>query len=442
MKNFEKSTIISQAVFKKNTERFLSLDKQSVINEKLKQKLFRFVNEIKSENNRPESMQLFDNMFNEMHGQRIKDLYKYRKDGNHVVALLCNSIPPELIYAMDNFVPVSLCMGAGEVEEYSEDNKQELCPLTRSILGFLNTGMCVFFNVSDYVLGSDICKCISKTAALTQELTDDFEVFTLETSNKNNRISCNTGNLLSWINDVTHGKGINPERFIEYARLFSELRENYNKISELRKFSNPPINGKNSLWTQQLFLVEEPYKLLSAIKQLKNEMVNNIDNNIGYNPDGSKKRIMLITPRIMPPFAEIYRLIENTNAIIVHEETCMGITNHNYNINEFLNILNNDYKNVPNAINYIIENINQTVCSCINGFDNDSITRSIEEYNIDAVINYSFKNCPSMIDKTNRIKKQLEKTGTPVMNLMTDYMDIYKKEQIIMNDINNFLINV
>ncbi len=439
MKNFEKSSIIPKAVYNKNTERFLPLDMQNTINDALKKKLFRFVNEIKSEKNRPESMQLFDAIFNEMHGQRVKDLYNYRKEGNHVVALLCNSVPPELIYAMDGFIPVSLCMGAGEVEKYVDDHTKGMCPLTRSMMGFLSTGLCVFFNVSDYVLGSDICSCIHKTGEITTKLSDDFKVFTIQNNLQNNEVSPNTSKLMNWIMQITNGKGVNIKRFLEYAKLYSELRENYKIISDLRKSANPPLDGKNSLWTQQLFLVEDPQKLLSAVKKLKNELEKNISNNIGYNPDGLKKRIMLITPRIMPPFTEIYRLIENNNAIVVHEESCMGITNSNYDYSKFLQILHNN--NVENAINYIMSNINKTVCSCIDDFDYNGIISTIEEHNIDAVISYSFKKCPKMIEKTDKISKFLEKHGTPVMNLQTDYFEAYEKEEIIMDKINTFLTN-
>lgn len=440
MKNFEKSSIISKAVYNKNTERFLPLDTQNKINETLKEKLFRFVNEIKSEKTRPQSMQLFDAIFNEMHGQRVKDLYNYRKEGNHVVALLCNAVPPELVYALDGFIPVSLCMGAEEVEKYTDQYTGGMCPLTRSMMGFLSTGMCVFFNVSDYVLGSDMCSCIIKSGEITNRLTDDFKVFNIETNLKNNEFSHDTSKLMDWIMHVTNGKGINIERFLKYAKLYSELRENFEIISRLRKVDNPPLNGKNSLWTQQLLLVEDPEKLLFAVKKLKSELEKNISQGFGYNPDGSKKRIMLITPRIMPPFTEIYRLIENSNAIIVHEETCMGITNIDYDYSELLQILNN--KNVENAINYMFGSINKTVCSCFEDVDTKKIINTIEKYKIDAVINYSFKNCPKMIAKTGEIKNQLERNGIPAMNLHSDYLEMYEKETFFTNKINSFINNI
>ncbi|MFO7999998.1 MAG: 2-hydroxyacyl-CoA dehydratase family protein, partial [Marinilabilia sp.] len=181
MKNFEKTEIIRDVAFNKNKAKFLSRDEQMHLNTQMKEKLMRFVNEMASEDVRPGAMKLFDRMMNEMHGKRIKDLYAYRREGNHVVTLLCNSIPPEIIYAMDNFIPVSVCMGAGEVEPYAGEETKDMCSLTRSMTGFLKTGMCVFFNLADHVLASDLCPDVKKTSEIVRAYSNEFEVYCLET---------------------------------------------------------------------------------------------------------------------------------------------------------------------------------------------------------------------------------------------------------------------
>jgi len=440
MKNFEKSNIISDVAYNKKKSKFLSRDEQSRLNHSMKDKLLRFVNELQAEENRPEVMKQVDSMMNEMHGQRVKDLYKYRKKGNHVVSLLCNSIPPELIYGIDNCIPVTVCMGGGEVEEYAEDYTQGMCSVTRSMTGFLATGMCVFFNVADYVIASDICCSINKTAHNIKDLSKDLSVYSTDIQHDRlNDVNVNASSILEWIQGINETGELNKERFVKYAKIYSELRQVFRAIMDYRKLDNPPINGKNVLWAQQLFLVEDPEKLLKSMKDLEKELQERINEQRGYDPEGKKKRVLLITPRIMPPFTEIYRLIENNNALIVHEKTCLGIDNFDYQPEELANLLENSDSSLEPALKYITETMNNESCACFSSYDINNIMQSINDYNVDAVINYSFMNCPAMEIKIKNIKEQLEKENVPVMNLQTDYLKIYENEDKILKQIENFL---
>ncbi len=439
MDNFEKASIITDVAFKKNTSKFIPRNEQVLLNSQLKDKLLRFVREMSEEQNRPLEMKLFDAMMNDMHGQRVKDLYNYRKDGNHIVAVLCNAIPPEIIYALNNHIPVSVCMGAGELESYVDTETHGMCSLSRSIAGFQKTGMCVLFNVSDYVIGSDLCQCIKKTTDIITGSSDDFNVFCTQTSQSDDL--GHTLSLYAWINLITEDKGLNIERLLEYGKIYSELRACYQSIFNLRKSMNPPINGRNSLWIQQLFLVEEPKKLLSALKTLNLELLENLNKNIGFNQLGCKKRVMLISPRIMPPFTEIFRLIENNNAVIVFEQSCMGIYNISYQFEALeREIHNSNASNVAEkSLKHILNSIDKSVCSCFSDINFELIEKQIKDYNVDAVINYSFKNCPKMLVKINKINELLHQKGIPSMVIQTDYMEIYENENKIMQEISDFL---
>ncbi len=429
MKNFEKADIITDVAYKKSKNRFLPRDEQMRLNNAMKQKIVQFATEIASEPNRPQTMKLFDEMMNGMHGQRVKDLYAYRREGNHVMALLCNSIPPELIYSLGNFVPVSVCMGAGEVEPYADQYTRGMCTPIRSMIGFLQTGMCVFFNLADYVLGSDLCASVKKATGLVQKISDEFEVFCLKTR-RNHFIDFDFDGFYEWVMKITDGKGINIESLVEYSRLFSEIRKEYRSVLEYRKYSNPPINGKNSLWIQQLALVEEPKKLLEALRRLKEELRNNVEAGVGYNSDGKKKRVMLITSRIMPPFGQIYRIIENAGGLVVCEETDMGITNINYDFERFNEILESNSRNIKPAVKYMMESVDENSSSCISDFDIDKLEQKINEYHVDAVINFSFKNCNTMQMKTKNINESIVSKGFLSLQLTTDYFDLYENELI------------
>lgn len=440
MKNFDKAEIITDVAYNKRKSHFLPKDEQMRLNNAMKEKIVRFASEMITEKERPQAMTLFDEMMNGMHGQRVKDLYQYRREGHHIMALLCNSIPPELIYALDGFFPVSVCMGAGEVEPYADNYTRGMCSITRSMIGFLHTGMCVFFNLADYVLGSDLCPSIRRATDLVGKTSDDFEVHCLQmTKMPEGKVKFNFDDFHAWVMKITNGKGLNKDKLVEYSRLFCEIRDDYQAVLDFRKHHNPPINGKNSLWIQQLALVEEPRKLLSALKELKGELLFRLEQGIGYDPDMNRKRVMLITPRVMPPFGQIYRLIEKTGALIVCEESDMGITNINYDLKTFLDLTGQKKNQIERAVTYMMECIDRNSSSCLPGLEVERLIHKIKEYKVDAVVNYSFRNCPTMEEKTNRIDYLLKEKGVASFRLVTDYMEIYEKETYYLNKLNSFL---
>lgn len=438
MDNFEKSDIIAGVAYKKNKSKFLSRNEQMRLNQQMKQKLVRFASEISSEPNRPRSMRLFDEMMNGMHGERVKNLYAYRRQGHHVMAMICNSLPPELVYAMGNFIPVSVCMGAGEVEPYADKYSRGMCSISRSMLGFLKSGMCVFFNLADHILSSDFCPSLKKTSEIIEQISDEFNVYCLETNKKpRGKLNADIQGLLTWVNSVNGGKGLDKNKLEQYAELFSEIRKTYRAIFSLRKFANPPVNGKNSLWIQQLALVEEPRKLLSGLKTLEKELTDRVSANIGYDPKGNKKRVMLISPRIMPPFGEIYRLIENAGALIVCEEIDMGITNIDYDLDHMKKKLRESGTGA--AAKYMLESVDINSSSCVEEFDIERLRNKIDEFKVDAVINFSFRNCEIMQSKINNINSTLKQSGIPSLVIESGYMECFKNESALVDEITNFL---
>lgn len=429
MKNFEKADIISQLAINKNKSKFLPKNEQMVINNQLKDKLLRFLVEMQSCQCRPAAMKIFDGMMNEMHGQRVKDLYGYRKEGNHVVAIIDSQLPPELIYGIDKFVPVGVCMGAGEVEKYADHFTRGLYSPFRSMIGFMTTGMCVFFNLSDFILGSNLSKSLKEATEIISKITSDFNVFCVNYHKSSDETKLEYEEFVGWVGKISEGSGFNRERFIEYAKLYASIRTEYKRITELRTHSNPPLDGCNTLWIQQLYPVEEPYKLLSALESLRKELEENIVNGIGYNIGQTRKRVLLITPRIMPPFTEIYRQIENNGGLVVCEHTDMGITNIDYQLDHLLCMAQGEMWNLEMAIRYVAESINRSDSSSFPSFSEKRLMQSIKNFNIDAVVCFNFMGSTEMDQKIVDITKYLHNEGIPVKTLRSDYLDMYQSEK-------------
>ncbi|MFO8002179.1 MAG: 2-hydroxyacyl-CoA dehydratase family protein, partial [Marinilabilia sp.] len=318
---------------------------------------------------------------------------------------------------------------------------KDMCSLTRSMTGFLKTGMCVFFNLADHVLASDLCPDVKKTSEIVRAYSNEFEVYCLEThTDEQGEISIDYTGFREWVDRVTEGKGFDIDKLLEYAQLYSEIRRNYKAVLDTRKNPNPPLNGKNSIWIQQLALVEEPYKLLGSLRELHAELIQNEERGVGYDPDGTQKRVMLISPRTMPPFAEIYRLIEACDAIVVCEETDMGVTNIDYRIDDLIEMGWQDKPDTGKIVKYITESLDKTSSSCMKAFDRMKILEKVKDFHVDAVIAFSFDKCPIMEEKTKKICQMLNIEGVDAMTLNAGYMEMYQNEYAFKDNIKKFLM--
>jgi benzoyl-CoA reductase/2-hydroxyglutaryl-CoA dehydratase subunit BcrC/BadD/HgdB len=87
----------------------------------------------------------------------------------------------------------------------------------------------------------------------------------------------------------------------------------------------------------------------------------------------------------------------------------------------------------------MLNSLDRSECSCHNGFDKEKIMKKIEDYKVDAVVNFSFSSCPYMEEKTQSIHKFLTAQGVPALNFVTNYMEIYENDASYIKKITEFL---
>ena len=80
-----------------------------------------------------------------------------KRDGKHVVGILCEFTPRELIMAAGG-VPVCLCGGSAKTIPAAEEHlPANLCPLIKSTFGFHVLGTNPFLEMADLVVGETTC---------------------------------------------------------------------------------------------------------------------------------------------------------------------------------------------------------------------------------------------------------------------------------------------
>ena len=430
MEHHKKHNIIKEIAVGKDLQRFLPEEEIAQMNKSLYKKLTLLLDDFKKDSQRPQSMSNIDKRFEETHTVFLTGLKTFREQGGNVLNVFCNAVPPEVYYAAANTIPITSCMGASELEEYAPKEMCNACSLGKSLAGFLNSGVCTFQNVANYAINIKACHSFEALSEVDRNI--GIEIFNVE---KDKEVD-NSG-LLSFLKNISEEE-LDGDRFVEYSKLYNNIRQLYREINSLRKLPNPPIKGLDAMWMQQLYLATNPKKLLDSLTAILEDLKKRVEQNIGYNSDKTKKRILLIANRNTAPYSQSYRLIENAGGIVVKEHTCMGVEKGNYDV-DLVSKMVTEGGMTEKVIAQTMKSNDPTAMACETDFNEKLLLQEIEEYKIDKVITFALASCLPMEAKQNKLSKFFEERNIAQLRLNVSYHDTYENESNLEQQIKTFL---
>ncbi len=109
-------------------------------------------------------MNYFNYVVAEIHGARIMELEKYKKEGGSVVGTFCVFVPDEVILAT-KAIGVGLCSGS---QFWIEDGGEKvlprnICPLVKAFAGAKIGLTCPYFQSCDMIVGETTCDAKKKS---------------------------------------------------------------------------------------------------------------------------------------------------------------------------------------------------------------------------------------------------------------------------------------
>src|SRR5699024_12669656 len=122
-----------------------------------------------TQENRPEAMNYFNYVVAEVHGERIKELEKHKKNGGKVVGTFCVFVPDEVILAT-KAIGVGLCSGSQFwIEDGEKVLPRNLCPLIKAFAGAKVGLTCPYFQSCDMIVGETSCDGKKKAREIMEE---------------------------------------------------------------------------------------------------------------------------------------------------------------------------------------------------------------------------------------------------------------------------------
>jgi benzoyl-CoA reductase/2-hydroxyglutaryl-CoA dehydratase subunit BcrC/BadD/HgdB len=346
----------------------------------------------------------------------LLQLDEARRAGRKVAGIYCTFAPAELVWAA-GAVPVGLCgKKDAPIAEAEKTLPVNLCPLIKSSYGYGVTDTCPFFSASDFLIGETTCDGKKKMFELLGRIKPLFLLqlpYNAEGPVASLYWREEIIRLKEYLEDQT-GKRIEAENLRHQINVNNRIRRLLKEIVYQCADGPVPISGLDLLPVMESkgFVVDlESYgehleQLLMEFRELKNQ-------GISAAP-ADAPRILLTGCPVGKGSEKVLRLIEESGGIVVCQENCTGIKSFDWLIDE---TDEDPYRAIGR--HYL-----QTPCSCLtpNTGRFDLIARLIEDFNIQGVVDLTWRCCLTYSVEAHLLQDFLGRNGqTPFLHLETDY---------------------
>ncbi len=362
-------------------------------------------------NNLPEVF----NEFSEARRVGFVEVKNLKDQGKKVVGTYCVFTPGELIMAA-GAIPVSLCgMSEEPIEEAEKDLPRNLCPLIKSSYGFGKTDKCPYFYFADLLIGETTCDGKKKMYEYLEKFRPMHVMQLPQTKQGKQAFELwrNEMILLKKRLEEEFNVQITEEKLREAIKNRNEERKILKEFYQLSTLCPPPMTGFEMLQVLygagfKMDKEEQKRSIAQLTKEIKEEYEKG-KRKVSEN----KPRILITGCPIGGATEKVVKIIEESGGVVVCFENCTGVKGNDQLVDE-----NND------PIHALTEKYLNVACSCISPNDNriDLLSRLIDEYKVDGVIDVILQACHTYNVETFRIKNFVnEEKKIPYMSLETDY---------------------
>jgi benzoyl-CoA reductase/2-hydroxyglutaryl-CoA dehydratase subunit BcrC/BadD/HgdB len=366
---------------------------------------------------RPEGMKYFDFVMSEVHGLRIKELMDARVAGRKVFGSFCVFVPEELVLAVDGIL-VGLCAGAefapAEAEKMLPRNT---CALIKGAFGFAIAKVCPYLAAADVVVGENTCDGKKKSYEIFRDLVPDLYVMDLP------QVKSDVGRDLlrkeykrfaARIEEVS-GRKIELDALKKAIHIVNAKRSAMHRLAKLRSADPAPISGLDALLANQVFFYDDPERFTKSVNVICDELESRVQRGEGVTAKGTPRILVSGCPMAVPNW-KVPSIIENSGAVIVGEESCVGERGTQF-------LTSPEGNSVHALIENIVDRFFKIDCAIFtpNPSRLEHIKKMVKDYRADGVLHYCIQFCSPYQIESGPVERALERDGIPVLRVDTDY---------------------
>ena len=375
-----------------------------------------YTNIFLSQKNRPAAMAYFDGMVENIHTGRIEEIVVVKESGKPVIGTFCVYVPEELIVAAGG-VCVGLCGGAqGSIADAEKILPRNICPMVKSAFGFKVGKICPYFQAVDLVYGETTCDAKKKTWELLDRYVPTHVMEIPQMKRERDK--------KLWVEEVKDFK-VAVDKIANTETGFDDIagaiktingkRAALQRLNALRHHNPSPISGRDMLLIEQIAFYDEPVRFTEKVHALCDELDQRIKENVGVAPAATPRILVSGTPMALPNW-KLHNIIENSGAIVVNEESCIGTR-------YYKDLIDENSTSVDQQLERLTERYMKIDCSCFTPNDDriDQVLKEYEESGAQRIIDYCLQFCHTYNIEAVKLREACEQRGFPFMAIESDY---------------------
>ncbi len=375
-----------------------------------------YTNVFLSQKNRPAAMAYFDGIVENIYTGRIDEILAVKESGKPVIGTFCVYVPEELIVAAGG-VCVGLCGGAqGSVPDAEKILPRNICPMVKSAFGFKVGNICPFFQVIDFVYGETTCDAKKKTWEILDNYipTHVMEIPQMKRE-RDKRLWVEEVKDFKVAIDKIIGKETDFEEIAGAIKIINGKRAALQRLNALRHHNPSPISGKDMLLIEQIAFYDEPLRFTEKVHTLCDELEQRIKDGIVVTATETPRILVSGTPMALPNW-KLHNIIENSGAIVVNEESCIGTR-------YYKDLIDENSTTVDQQIERLTERYMKIDCSCFTPNDDriDQVLKEYDESGAQGIIDYCLQFCHTYNIEAIKLREACEQRGIPFMAIESDY---------------------
>ena len=353
-------------------------------------------------------------IFQHLQGSPLDEMayiHQEKEKGRKVVGIYCEYAPREIILAA-GALATCLCAATQDMAVQAEaDLPANLCPIIKSIYGFIKTGKCPFFEASDAIVAETTCDGKKK---MFEMIMHRRPTFILELTQKPHSESA----FQHWLGEVRNMKAfleetfqveITDDRIREAIRTLNRWRDRYMGLNEFSRSDPPYIRGSERILVNQRV----------AASPVESHLLNEVYAELNRRREAGRAvarpgapRILLTGTPVFLTVRKVFDLIEDCGAVVVVQEACSGVKPMYEKVSEEgdpLEAVARKYFNLP--------------CSCFtpNTERFRLLDRLVDEFKVDAVVDLVWLACHTYNVESFQVRAWARDREKPYLKVETDF---------------------
>ena len=334
-----------------------------------------------------------------------------------MVGSFCVYVPEELVLAIDG-VAVGLCAGAEfgteEAERYLPRNT---CALIKSFFGFTLEKVCPYTATCDLVVGENTCDGKKKSFELFGGMVKRFWLMDMPQVKSSGGRALLAEEYRRFAAELEQlaGQKITVEDLRRGIETVNAKRAAIHRLNRLRAVSPAPISGLDALLIQQVSFYDDPVRFTGSVNAVCDELEARIAAGVGKAETGRPRILISGCPMAVPNW-KLPPIVEAAGAVIVGEESCVGMRGLRHEANT-------DGATVNDLIDNLVDRYLRIDCATFtpNHERLGHIREMAAGLAADGVIHYALQFCTPYQIEAVKVEGEIEDVGMPVLRIDTDY---------------------